>query len=65
MDETQPLLQPLEDAIMSNDAAQRPHTAEDALLAFNPDGDPDNPRAWPASYRWGLTAILAFMAFTV
>ncbi|KAK5135419.1 hypothetical protein LTR08_005207 [Meristemomyces frigidus] len=63
MEETRPLLRPLEDAV----TAQQPHTAEyeDTLLAFNPQGDTDNPRDWPASYQWGITALLAFMAFTV
>ena len=54
-------LRPLEEGT----TAQRSHTAEDALVAFDPDGDTDNPRDWPASYRWGITTILAFMAFTV
>ncbi|KND92413.1 putative transporter [Tolypocladium ophioglossoides CBS 100239] len=32
---------------------------------FDPNGDPDNPREWPDPFKWGIVALLAFMAFTV
>ncbi|CAK7219555.1 hypothetical protein SBRCBS47491_003892 [Sporothrix bragantina] len=45
-----------------DDAAQRPPTKDD-LAAFA--NDPENPRNWPASFRWTIVFLLAFMAFTV
>ena len=27
--------------------------------------DPDNPLDWTVRYRWGITILMAFMAFTV
>lgn len=35
----------------------------DDLAAFA--GDLDNPRNWPAAFRWTIVLLLAFMAFTV
>ncbi|ERS96557.1 hypothetical protein HMPREF1624_06763 [Sporothrix schenckii ATCC 58251] len=35
----------------------------DDLVAFA--DDPDNPRNWPAAFRWTIVFLLAFMAFTV
>ncbi|CAK7245856.1 MAG: hypothetical protein STHCBS139747_007460 [Sporothrix thermara] len=37
--------------------------AKDDLVAFA--NDPENPRNWPASFRWMIVFLLAFMAFTV
>lgn len=28
-------------------------------------GDPENPREWPAAFKWAITTLLACMAFTV
>ncbi|CAK7233403.1 hypothetical protein SEUCBS140593_008589 [Sporothrix eucalyptigena] len=45
-----------------NVAHQRPSIKEE-LAAFA--NDPENPRNWPASFRWLIVLLLAFMAFTV
>ncbi|CAK7269465.1 hypothetical protein SEPCBS57363_003616 [Sporothrix epigloea] len=42
--------------------ARRAVTTED-LLAFA--NDPENPKNWPATFRWMIVCLLAFMAFTV
>ena len=81
MDETQPLLQSLrrystaqnshypdgrrESLLERIVTVQQPQTPEESLIAFDPKGDHDNPRDWPAVHQWGVTALLAFMAFTV
>jgi hypothetical protein len=52
-DETQPLLRGVED-LRGKD-----------IVDFDPSGDPENPRDWPKAYKWGLVALLAFLAFTV
>ncbi|KAF7554731.1 hypothetical protein G7Z17_g2700 [Cylindrodendrum hubeiense] len=31
---------------------------------FNPNGDVDNPLEWPAAFKWGIVAMLAFIGFT-
>lgn len=50
--ETQPLLPaPVEDDILEDD--------------FDPNGDVDNPREWPGSFKWALTLVLTFLAFSV
>lgn len=38
-----------------------PHDTVD----FNPNGDPDNPLEWPAPFKRGIVALLAFTGFTV
>ncbi|CAK7212864.1 hypothetical protein SCUCBS95973_001605 [Sporothrix curviconia] len=45
-----------------NVSAHRPPTKDD-LVAFA--DDPENPRNWPATFRWAIVFLLAFMAFTV
>lgn len=35
------------------------------IVRFDPNGDEDNPLDWPIRYRWGITILLACMAFTV
>jgi hypothetical protein len=64
MDETQPLLSP---SITNGSYVfePQPDVVFDDRIAFNPDGDPDNPMDWPDSYRRGVIFLLAFMAFTV
>ncbi|KAK9415226.1 putative MFS transporter [Seiridium unicorne] len=62
MDETQPLL--------PSDAERTPipesdQIADKDIVAFDPEHDAENPLDWPAPYRWGIVALLAFMAFTV
>ena len=60
MDETVPLLRDenLEEPVK--------HNGDDpTIVDFDPNGDPDNPRDWPTAYKWGIVALLAFMAFTV
>ncbi|KAI0376272.1 MFS general substrate transporter, partial [Hypomontagnella monticulosa] len=61
MDETQPLLQ---DAHLVFDERQGDAPGKD-IVDFNPDGDAENPMEWPQAYKWGMVALLAFMAFTV
>lgn len=34
-------------------------------INFNPNGDPDNPLEWPAPFKRGIVALLAFTGFTV
>ena len=61
MDETQPLLRDT-----SSDGSD---ICDNALgkdfVDFDPLGDAENPRDWPKAYKWGIVALLAFMAFTV
>ncbi|KAJ4525166.1 hypothetical protein HRR83_000837 [Exophiala dermatitidis] len=64
--ETQPLLGGPD--LQREDTDHQPLPAtQDAVVvvAFDPDGDEDNPQDWPAAYKWGIVALLAFMAFTV
>lgn len=37
----------------------------EALFQFDPNGDPDDPRGWPSSFKWAIVLLLACMAFTV
>lgn len=59
MDEAQPLLY---NEIL---VGQSPDATEQPLVDFDPKGDPDNPLNWSKSYKGGIVALLAFMAFTV
>jgi MFS family permease len=34
------------------------------FVDFNTDHDPDNPQDWSPKYKWTVTALLAFMAFS-
>ncbi|KIX99028.1 uncharacterized protein Z520_05489 [Fonsecaea multimorphosa CBS 102226] len=61
MDETQPLLRSTIQAQQGPDKAAHPTD----IVDFDPNGDPENPRDWPTAYKWGIVALLAFMAFTV
>ena len=36
-----------------------------AVVDFDPNGDLENPLDWPKAFKWGIVALLAFMAFTV
>ena len=56
--ERQPLLDA--DPIPQHQANGKPN-----IVRFDPNGDPDNPLEWSTRYRWGITFLLAFMAFTV
>lgn len=40
-------------------------TADQSLVDFDSNGDPDNPMDWPKAYKLGIVTLLAFMAFTV
>lgn len=62
IDESQPLLG---GTSSSQEADNKPLTEHDVVVDFDPDGDEDNPLDWPAAYKWGIVALLAFMAFTV
>lgn len=58
MDETQPLLP-------DNPTEPIPSNLDKDIVTFDADGDPENPEDWPKTYKWGIVALLAFMAFTV
>ncbi|KAK7743452.1 hypothetical protein SLS53_003986 [Cytospora paraplurivora] len=64
MDETTPLL-PDEAiaAVLSDDQLDRVPNKD--VVGFDPNGDTENPMDWPKAYKWGIVALLAFMAFTV
>ncbi|CAN8101015.1 unnamed protein product [Discula destructiva] len=61
MDETTPLLRvpSIPDADRQGDVPSKD------LVDFDANGDPENPMDWPTSYKWGIVALLAAMAFTV
>ncbi|KAJ9637500.1 hypothetical protein H2204_004649, partial [Knufia peltigerae] len=58
MDETQPLLPDVPPEPIPSDL-------DKDIVTFDVDGDPENPEDWPNTYKWGIVALLAFMAFTV
>jgi len=60
-DETQPLLRDINP--VENEPVKVVHG--DDVVDFDPNGDSENPRDWPKLYKWGIVALLAFMAFTV
>lgn len=62
MDETTPLLP---DVLPIPQDDRRSHVPSKDLVDFDPLGDEDNPMDWPVAYKWGIVALLAFMAFTV
>lgn len=35
------------------------------IVAFDVNGDAENPREWLQAYKWFIVFLLAFMAFTV
>ena len=37
----------------------------DDIVDFDPEGDPENPREWTVAFKWGITLLLTFLAFTV
>lgn len=37
---------------------------DDQIVNFDPNGDPENPVDWPETYKRGIVALLALMAFT-
>ncbi len=65
-DETEPLLV-RRDSLDSDleEALARTHAKDDLELDFDPNGDPENPREWSTGYKWTITLIVTFMAFTV
>jgi hypothetical protein len=38
--------------------------ADKDIVDFDIGGDAENPMDWPSAYKWGIVALLAFMAFT-
>lgn len=47
-------------------AAPAPEQRKDEFLVeFDGPNDPDNPKNWSPSRRWGITAAMGFMVFTV
>jgi len=64
MAETDPLLRSRSnEQVLFDD----PQEEEDAFqdVEFKSEACYDNPMNWPNSYKWGVIALLAFMAFTV
>ena len=57
--ETEPLLG------TGADRTQDVSSHNDAIVDFDPAGDPENPLEWPKAFKWSIVALLAFMAFTV
>ena len=64
VDETEPLLG-LAATISNTLPATAVHEREDLPLDFDPNGDPENPREWPETFKWSITLLLAVLAFTV
>ncbi|KAI3390417.1 hypothetical protein diail_9729 [Diaporthe ilicicola] len=64
MDETTPLLPDEVIAPVPRDDQLRRVASKD-FVDFDPNGDDENPLDWPQGYKWGIVALLAFMAFTV
>ena len=62
-DETQPLLAG-EPTSGSTSPSPSPTLAGDATALSFKD-DPDNPRNWPAAFKWSIVCLLALLAFTV
>lgn len=62
MDEIQPLL-PTESDRLS--IPERDQIDDKDIVGFDPNGDAENPLDWPATYKWDIVALLAYMAFTV
>ena len=56
--ETQPLLS--NEHMFENQSNGKKH-----LVDFDPIGDSENPLDWGNGYRWSMTLLLAFTAFTV
>ncbi|KUI70730.1 hypothetical protein VM1G_05855 [Cytospora mali] len=64
MDESTPLLpDEATDPTPRNDQLERVPNKD--LVEFDPHGDTENPMDWPKAYKWGIVALLAFMAFNV
>lgn len=65
MSETEPLLRSRSNT--SQVLIDDPQEEEDAFqdVEFQSQTCYDNPLNWPQSYKWGVIALLAFMAFTV
>jgi hypothetical protein len=64
MDESTPLLpDEATNPIPRNDLLERVPNKD--IVDFDPHGDTENPMDWPKAYKWGIVALLAFMAFTV
>lgn len=73
MDETQPLLHDADldvdrleepDKAVSDDGHGHAHS-DPNIVDFDAEGDAENPLDWAPAYKWGVVALLAFMAFTV
>ncbi|KAI1815193.1 MFS transporter [Poronia punctata] len=61
MDESQPLLADVH--VVDTERCDAPYSKD--IVDFDADGDEENPLEWPALYKWGIVALLAFMGFTV
>lgn len=65
MDETTPLLPSTTSEILDDDRRILDHVSHKDIVDFDPNGDPENPQDWAASYKWGIVALLAIQAFAV
>jgi hypothetical protein len=63
MAETDPLLRWVSHEQVIDDPQEEADAYQD--VEFNSEECYDNPMNWPNSYKWGVIALLAFMAFTV
>ncbi|MBO1764951.1 MFS transporter, partial [Escherichia coli] len=58
----------LEKGLSSDEDAPAPATApkkDEFLVEFDGPSDPDNPKNWSPRRRWGITAAMGSMVFTV
>ena len=65
--ETEPLLRAevaIEESRTDADRTERIANEQD-LGEFDCKHDPDDPREWSATFKWAITLILTYTAFTV
>lgn len=67
VDETEPLLNTTSDLARVRSHQQVVHDPHkpSRVIDFDPNGDPENPQDWPRPFKWAITLILVFMAFSV
>jgi MFS family permease len=67
VDETEPLLNTASDLarVRSNQQVVHDPRKPSRIIDFDPNGDPENPQEWPRPFKWAITLILVFMAFSV
>lgn len=65
MDERAPLLQDARDEEDLERRLSRASVDHKLVIDFDPNGDAENPVDWPKTFKSGIVALLAFMAFVV